>query len=138
MSAGVLMNILLVEDEPMVALLLSDVLGHAGHTVQGPVASVAAGLAEAVLQTPDLALVDVELGRGGDGIDLARLLHVRWRIPVLFLSAHSARAWSASDVALGLVQKPYSPTLVLRCVDVAAEIMAGRRPESVPHDLDLF
>lgn len=132
------MRILLVEDEPMVALLLSDVLQHAGHIVQGPVASVAAGLAEAVLQIPDLALVDIELGTGGDGIDLARLLHRRWRTPVLFLSAYNARARSASDVALGLVQKPYSPTLVLRCIDVAAEIIAGRRPKHIPHDLDLF
>lgn len=67
------MLILIVEDDPLIALDLETILLDAGHLVQGPVSSAqrAIRLMERLV-APDLALVDINLIGKGTGIDVAR------------------------------------------------------------------
>lgn len=54
-------RILVVEDEPLVALLIEDLLLDAGAEVIGPAATVAAALALVAADRPEGALLDVNL-----------------------------------------------------------------------------
>lgn len=81
-------NLLIVEDEPLVAGLLKDSLSDHNLTIQ-----VAHSAAEATEITqnfdPDIALLDINLGRGANGIDLAFILNKQHPgIAILLLTQH--------------------------------------------------
>jgi two-component system, response regulator PdtaR len=132
------MRILIVEDEALIAMMLVDVLEDGGHEVMGPAATAAEALAlcEAVL--PDLALLDVILRDGSNGVALAHTLSDRWRLPVIFASGQTMEARQARGIALGHIRKPYQPKTVLGSVEVAREMMNGGRPVTVPAGFELF
>ena len=132
------MVILVAEDEALVALVLELALTAAGHRLLGPAATAAGALRLAEEGRPDLALLDIVLAEGGDGVAVARALRDRHGTPSLFLSAQTAQARAARDAAWGLIRKPYDPVVVVRAVEGVGEIMLGRRPDSLPRELELF
>ncbi len=81
-------RLLVVEDDPMVSALLSESLTHEGFDVRtADTAAMARKIADAF--DPDVALVDVVLGDGPSGLDLAHVLHTRFPgIGILMLSRH--------------------------------------------------
>jgi CheY-like chemotaxis protein len=132
------MRVLVVDDEALIALLNEEVLADAGHEVVGPVASAAAALWLARSGHIDLALLNIRLWRGGSGVELARCLHQLHGIRSLFASSSAREARRGSDVALGLLNKPYSPADLVLAVAAADTIMAGARPVQVPQGMELF
>ncbi|HET6522411.1 MAG TPA: response regulator [Geminicoccaceae bacterium] len=56
------LEVLVVEDDPLVAFDLEDLLGELGCVALGPAGSIARALARLEESRPDLALLDVELG----------------------------------------------------------------------------
>jgi DNA-binding response OmpR family regulator len=135
--AGV-MRILVVEDEWLISAMVAEALQAAGHVVVGPVTSVEAGQWLARQHYVDLALLDIDLGQGGSGVDLARSLHQRHGIPSLFASGSGHRARQASDVALGLLSKPYDARGVVMAVEAMGAILSGGTPARLPHGLEVF
>jgi DNA-binding response OmpR family regulator len=133
-------RVLIVEDEPLIAWMLADCLEGAGHEVVGPAASMAEALAlcEGPAAPPELAVLDIGLRDGSSGAELARALLVRWGVRSIFASAQTEDARRARDAALGCVRKPYAPETVLRCVEVAREVMGGGQPRAVPAGFELF
>jgi len=133
------MMILLVEDELLIAMTLEAALTEAGYSVAGPVPSAkeALELVERDAQ-PVLAIVNIDLRDGrGAGIKLARELLSRWRIPSLFVSGQRMEALANRDVALGYVNKPYSPQTIVRSVAVALRSLEGRLEDGPPPPLEL-
>src|SRR5688500_12869369 len=126
------MRVLVVEDEALISLLIKHALVQAGHEVVGPVSSVAKALRLAQEQPVDLALLDIDLGRGGNGVDLARCLCERQGLPCLFASGSTHEARDARDVALGLLNKPYGSKEVVLAVEAAGVLMGGRTPAQAP------
>ena len=131
------MSLLVVEDESVTAFLLDGVLAAQGHRILGTVASADDAMRIVRQERPGLALVDVVLRQGRSGIDLARELK-REGVPVLFLTGHPELAQEHQDLALGWIEKPYSPTMVSQSVEAVCQVMAGRRPEHLPFGLQLF
>ena len=54
-------RILIVEDEPLIAMMLEDFIESLGHDVRGPCESVAEALAMVEVDGFDLAILDVNL-----------------------------------------------------------------------------
>jgi two-component system, NarL family, nitrate/nitrite response regulator NarL len=81
-------RLLIVEDEPMVAGLLKDSLASSGFDIR--VAHSAAEAAEATRGfDPDVAILDINLGRGASGVDLAFILSRQHPgIAILLLTQH--------------------------------------------------
>lgn len=103
-------RVLIVEDEQLVAMSLSLMMEDLNHAVCAIAGTGAAAIAEAERHRPDLALVDVGLRGGMDGIETAGVLH-GMGIPSIILSGACApelmdRAGRAH--VLDVVQKPYS------------------------------
>jgi len=80
-------RVLIMEDEFIVGLDLSDMTQELGFSVEGPYATVAEG--EKVLERhrPDAAVLDVQLA-DGEVFPLADLL-VRLGVPIIFHSGHA-------------------------------------------------
>lgn len=123
------MRILIVEDEMLIALVAEEDLTDAGHAVVGIAASYERALALAEAERPDLALMDVRLVSGRDGIEAATELRRRFGIPSILASGSKdadnlARA-DAADPLEWLV-KPYTTEQLLQAVARAEDRAAGR------------
>ena len=100
------MVVLLVDDDPLIAMAVAWELEAAGHTVLGPAHDERSALELAHADHPDIALVDIDLGHGGDGVTLARELKRAGILPV-FASGGAADAkcfdaQAAAEAALSL------------------------------------
>ena len=86
---------------------------------------------------PDLALVNIRLAGGDDGIELAENLK-SLGIPVLLISGQSSRARSAQTVAVGSLPKPYDANdMVLAVAHLLARLQGdGSLPK--PDALEVF
>ncbi len=82
-------KVLMVEDEPIIALDLEQKLEGLGYGVAGVAASGEAAVAMALARRPELVLMDIHLQGAMDGIEAARRIHETARIPVLFLTAYA-------------------------------------------------
>jgi CheY-like chemotaxis protein len=113
-------RVLVVEDEMLVAMLLSDILAELGCQVVGPAGDVARALAlvgEAVL---DCALLDVSLG-GEEVFPVALALAAR-ELPFVFVTGHAEPLAPPFEDRPRLI-KPYLPAEVAdalrRCLGLA-------------------
>ena len=133
------MRILVVEDEPIAALSAMWELQRAGHEVVGPVGDPEDALRLAREQKPELALVDIDLHSAGEGLDVARTLR-ELDVVSVFMSSQTALAQENSDIALGVICKPYSAADLIYSVDVLQTLMLGGRPQAraIPNALRLF
>jgi len=85
-------NILIVEDEAIIAADLAGMLRRLGYEV-----SATTGLAEEALDLarehrPDLVLMDIRLAGAMDGVEAAGIIRRELDLPVIFLTAHSDQA----------------------------------------------
>jgi CheY-like chemotaxis protein len=80
-------NILVVEDESIVALDLKHRLQNLGYAVVAIAASGAEAIEEVEETQPDLVLMDIRLKGDMDGIEAAREIQIRFGTPVVYLSA---------------------------------------------------
>jgi CheY-like chemotaxis protein len=103
-------KILVVEDEPIVALQLKENLERLGYCVPDILESGASVVPSVARHRPDLLLVDIHLRGSDDGIDAAYRAKAEFGLPVIFLTAYSdadtlrRAALAAAD---GFLLKPY-------------------------------
>jgi signal transduction histidine kinase len=83
-------RILVVEDEGIVARDIAQQIGALGYEPVGIAATAAEALQLAEQLTPDLVLMDIQLGGAADGISAAEEIRNRFALPVVFLTAYSA------------------------------------------------
>ena len=82
------LNVLIVEDDGLLAEELAGELSAAGHRVVGRAATAHGALDLAERVAVDVALVDVELDGHGFGGDVAELLLRRQGVRSVFISGH--------------------------------------------------
>jgi len=114
-------NILLVEDEYVVASDLEIILEKAGYHVTGIASSVAEALDLIAEQKPDMVLLDIVLQGQATGIDLAGQL-TAGTIPFIYLSANSNQSIveaAKSTQPYGFLVKPFREKDVLITLQMA-------------------
>jgi len=89
MSARQPINLMLVEDERIVAFDLKRQLQGFGYQVSAVVASGEQAISRAAEERPDLVLMDIHLEGEMDGIEAAAALRACHQIPVVFLTAYA-------------------------------------------------
>lgn len=80
----------MVEDETIAAMAISLMLESIGFTVVGVAVSGREAMDLAAEYLPDVILMDVRLKGEMSGIDSAKAIQSRLRIPVIFTTAYSA------------------------------------------------
>jgi DNA-binding NtrC family response regulator len=103
-------RILIVEDEPIVALGIGTSLGKMGYHVAGTAATGEQAIKAARELAPDVILMDIRLQGTMDGVSAAAEIRSSSGAPVVFLTAYAdeqtlTRAKAASP--FGYVQKPF-------------------------------
>jgi len=121
-------RILVVEDEALIAMDLQTLLEDAGYRVIGPANSSAAALALIEADEPDVALLDVNLGRS-DAFGVASILTER-KTQVIFLTGHTAHKLPPAHRHLPLVSKPYLPQVLLEAVERALNEREAASPQA--------
>lgn len=132
MTAPARARLLVVEDDPDVGEALSLLLEDDGHDVE-LVRTGAEALAACRTRRPDVALVDVSLPGGMDGLELTRALGEDPRtreVPVLLVSARAHEDDVAAGLAAGAhayVVKPFRPDRLLSLV--ASTVVGEGEPD---------
>lgn len=115
-------NILIVEDENIVAMGLEDTLLSEGYQVAGMADNGRKALDIVRDHPPDLALLDIQINGDWDGVETARKLTEIQDIPFIFLTAFTdeetvsrARATTPSAYLI----KPYLPRDLFIAIDLA-------------------
>jgi CheY-like chemotaxis protein len=98
-------RVLVVDDEPMIALLLGDWLGELGHEVLGPARNAAQALALIEAKRPDAAIVDVSLGRE-TGYPVAERL-TKLGVPFVFATGRAEGTLQAPFTDAPIMCKPF-------------------------------
>jgi len=103
-------DVLVIEDEPVIALDLRRLVEACGHRVVGIAASEAEAVRIATAKQPGLILADINLGRGGDGSHAVARIQQAMTVPVIFVTAYPERLLTAEGVEpTFIISKPFEP-----------------------------
>jgi DNA-binding response OmpR family regulator len=108
------MKILVVADDPDLRSLVGFALSQAGFVVV-KAADVPTALLVFAAETPDLAILDINLP-GGSGFDICEAIRRQSRIPVMMLTARGEEEDLVRALDLGAddyLTKPFSPRTLL-------------------------
>jgi CheY-like chemotaxis protein len=103
-------DVLIIEDEPIIAMDIEELVRNCGHRVVGVAASEAEAVEIATKTEPGLILADINLGSGGDGTNaVARILR-HHQAPVIFVTAYPERLLTGEAMEPAFViTKPFDP-----------------------------
>jgi DNA-binding LytR/AlgR family response regulator len=120
------LNILIVEDEPLLADTLRRLVElNPRFTVTAIADDLASTLAAVEEQKPDLALVDLQLANGASGYNVAAKLHDR-DVACLFTTG-KAPGFPLPDLAIGCLHKPFDEDDLVRALTQAEDMLRGRQ-----------
>lgn len=103
------LNVMIVEDEALLAMDIEAMVQDSGHQVIAEAASL-----HDIIDLPDdlkphLAFVDMQLARDTNGLDVARLIQQRWADAVIvFVTANPLKIPADFGGAHGVIPKPFS------------------------------
>jgi CheY-like chemotaxis protein len=103
-------DVLIVEDEPVIAMDIEELVRDCGHRVVGVAVSETEAVEMARRTRPGLILADINLGAGGDGAAaVARIMKLH-RAPVIFVTAYPERLLTGEALEPAFViTKPFEP-----------------------------
>lgn len=117
-------QILVVEDEKIIALNLKENLESLGYSVVGITASGEQAIAKATELRPDLVLMDIRLKGNMDGIEAAQQIWERLQIPVIYLTGHSDESTLARakiTAPFGYILKPVKERELSVAISIALQ-----------------
>lgn len=80
-------RVLIIEDEPIIALDLTRLVRELGHDVVGAAATHEEAVSMARASRPGLVLADIRLADGSNGMDAANEILIDFDVPVIFITA---------------------------------------------------
>jgi CheY-like chemotaxis protein len=109
------MKVLVLDDEPIIALNTKRMLTDLGAEVIGPALSAEEALA-AIGEGPDAALLDVNLGGGEDSFGVAQALAERG-VPFAFVTGYAEKVFPEAFAGRPRLIKPVSDAALGAAVD---------------------
>ena len=103
-------SILVIEDEPVIALDIVGLVRDMGHSVVGIASSQVEAVRLAQKSQPGLVLADIDLGPGGSGLTAVKEILDSMKVPVIFVTAYPERLLTGErPEPTYLVTKPFEP-----------------------------
>ena len=126
---NIMMKILIVEDEPFVAMDLEDTILDAGHEVVGTAQTAEQSMQLVKEKQPNLVLLDVHLADGRTGVRVAEEILVT-HVSGGFHDGHTARLPAGLAGAIGVITIPcVSSGVVAALADLRQELRAAAAPQ---------
>jgi DNA-binding NarL/FixJ family response regulator len=126
-------NVFIVEDDQLLARALSVQVEMLGYPVLGSADTADKAIARILAIEPDIVIMDVNLGAGGSGLDVARSVRLQSDVPIIFHTAYSDTAFREQVARLekALVLEKPVPEETLNDALSAATLL--RQPASNRH-----
>lgn len=115
-------KILVVDDDRTTCKVLELQLENLGYDVVGSARTANEAIRMVRSHDPGLVLMDINLGRGGDGITTAELLRREFGVPVVYVTAYAdpeTLERARKTLPFGYVNKPIRPTDLRTAVALA-------------------
>lgn len=100
-------KILIVEDERIIARDIQNRLKKFGYKVTGVASSGEEAIYKASQVCPDLVLMDIRLEGDMDGVEAAKQIHTRFKVPIVYLTAYPNKLERAEVPEAGYLVKPF-------------------------------
>jgi DNA-directed RNA polymerase specialized sigma24 family protein len=120
-------DILIIEDEPVIAADIEALVRELGHEVVD-IAATRKEAAEATLRRrPGMVLADIQLADGSSGIDAVKDILAQFDVPVIFITAFPERLLTGErPEPTYLITKPFQPETVKAAIGQALFFHPGR------------
>lgn len=119
-------RVLVIEDEPVIALDISHTLESAGHTVTGIATTHREAVELARAEPPGLVLADIHLGDDSSGVEAVAEILQHYRVPVIFITAFPDRLLTGERAEpTFLITKPFDPEIL--SVAIAQAVVSYHR-----------
>ena len=106
-------SVLIIEDEPLIAMDLEHLVQDLGHSVTALAATYGEAVAAVARERPGLVLADIQLADGSSGIDAVADIQAEIDVPVIFITAFPERLLTGERVEPAfLITKPFRPAAV--------------------------
>jgi DNA-directed RNA polymerase specialized sigma24 family protein/FixJ family two-component response regulator len=120
MASQIATDVLIIEDEPLIAMDLAQVVKRLGHRVVGVARTRGEALNCARTADPGLILADIQLADGSSGLDAVNDLLSTFEVPVIFITAYPERFLTGERPEPAfLLSKPYQPSTVSALISQA-------------------
>jgi CheY-like chemotaxis protein len=126
-------DVLIIEDEPMIALDLEELVSELGHRIIGIARTHSEAVRMIARCKPGLVLSDIKLADGSSGLNAVNEILQNNNVPVIFITAYPERFLKGDKPEPAfLVTKPYLPETVRALISQALffDRRAGHREES--------
>lgn len=112
-AAQVATSVLIIEDEPLIAMELEGIMKDLGHRIVGIARTHSEAISIAKGQSIGLILADIRLADGSSGLDAVNDLLESVEAPVVFITAYPERLLTGERAEpTYLITKPFQPSLV--------------------------
>jgi CheY-like chemotaxis protein len=113
-------SVLIIEDEPIIAMDLEQIVTSLGHRVQAIARTRSQALKAVRENHPGLVLADIQLADGSSGIDAVNDLLESFEVPVIFVTAYPERLLTGERPEPAfLITKPFQAEMVKAIISQA-------------------
>jgi CheY-like chemotaxis protein len=120
LAADMATDILIIEDEPLIAMDLEALVEGLGHNVTGVARTRTEAVKLASAKQPGLILADIQLADGSSGLDAVNDLLKAFEVPVIFITAYPERFLTGERPEPAfLIAKPFQPANVSAVISQA-------------------
>lgn len=113
-------SVMIIEDEPIIALHLKSIVESLGHMVIVTVRTRDEAVKAARELQPELVLADISLADGSSGIDAVKDILAEQSVPVIFITAFPERLLTGErPEPTYLITKPFEPETVTATIGQA-------------------
>jgi len=121
-------DVLIIEDEPIIAADIESIVKDLGHTVVGIAATKTQAIDVFSRFQPGLVLADIQLADASSGIDAVKDILSNSDVPVIFITAFPERLLTGErPEPTFLITKPFQPETVKASIGQALFFHPGRR-----------
>jgi DNA-directed RNA polymerase specialized sigma24 family protein len=119
-SRQVATDIMVIEDEPLIAMDIEQMVESLGHRVVGTARTHKEATALFQQTNPKMVLADIQLADGSSGIDAVNEILAMATVPVIFITAFPERLLTGERPEPAfLVTKPFNPDMVKALISQA-------------------
>jgi len=106
-------RVLIIEDEPIIAMDIETIVRDLGHDVTGVAVTRDEAVALAMEDRPGLVLADIQLADDSSGIDAVKDILAQFAVPVIFITAFPERLLTGErPEPTFLITKPFQRSTV--------------------------